>query len=58
MKAQLLYKGRMFTVYALVEDGRVLYEEFLKTLTAVEQAKVEAVVTRVGDHGTPTNRER
>lgn len=55
----LAYQGRCFTIeFALLPEGQMPAKEFLEGLSLGDQAKISALIKRLGDLGEIRNREK
>ena len=53
-----LYKGKEYTLSALVINGNCLVKEFLSGLDKQSEVQIMSLLMRIGDHGPPTNEEK
>ncbi len=53
-----LIAGKSLDIYAIIDDGRCLVQEFIDGLESTDQKKVMALLQRAAKHGLPNNTEK
>jgi phage-related protein len=58
MQVEIVYQGRLFTLFEIKNDGKSLVKEFLDGMDEKNKTQMMALINYIKDHGPPRNEEK